>query len=72
MLNFIKPLILLASIVLLLPNSAFAYLDPGSGSMIFQGLVAAIFSGLFLIKTYWRKILRALGLKKDDDSNESK
>lgn len=56
----------------LIPNNAFAYLDPGSGSMIFQGIVAAFFGGLFVIKTYWHKILKALGLKKDSDSDEQK
>ena len=34
-----------------------AYLDPGSGSFILQILVAAHFGGLFLIKSYWKKIV---------------
>ena len=33
---------LLAIFLLLQPAAAFAYLDPGTGSMILQGLVAAI------------------------------
>jgi len=33
-----------------------AYLDPGSGSFILQLLLAALVGGLFIIKTYWKKI----------------
>jgi hypothetical protein len=33
-----------------------AYLDPGSGSFLIQLLVAALLGGLFLLRTYWRKI----------------
>lgn len=55
-----------------IPNNAFAYLDPGSGSMIFQGIVAAFFGGLFIIKTYWHKILTTLGVRKKSDSDGNK
>ena len=34
-----------------------AYLDPGSGSFILQILIAALFGGLFLLKTFWKKIV---------------
>lgn len=33
-----------------------AYLDPGSGSFLFQLIVGGILSGLFAIKLYFRKI----------------
>jgi len=33
-----------------------AYLDPGSGSFILQLLLAALVGGLFIIKSYWKKI----------------
>jgi hypothetical protein len=68
----IKVLLSFALALSLVPSNAFAYLDPGSGSMIFQGIVAAFFGGLFIIKTYWHKILRALGLKKDSNSDDKK
>jgi hypothetical protein len=32
------------------------YLDPGSGSYIFQVIIAALVGALFLIKVYWRRI----------------
>lgn len=37
-------------------HNAYAYLDPGSGSFIFQMLIAAIVGGLFVIKLYFNKI----------------
>jgi uncharacterized protein (DUF2062 family) len=37
-------------------KSAQAYLDPGSGSLLFQILVGGVLSGLFAIKLYYRKI----------------
>lgn len=37
-------------------QNAFAYLDPGTGSYIFQVLAAAIIGGLFTVKMFWKKI----------------
>ena len=34
-----------------------AYLDPGSGSFILQILLASLLGALFLVRTYWQKIL---------------
>jgi hypothetical protein len=32
------------------------YLDPGSGSYIFQVILAALVGAAFLIKVYWRRL----------------
>ncbi len=37
-------------------EEAHAYLDPGSGSIIVQSIVAAIAGGLFMIMVFWQKI----------------
>jgi len=37
-------------------SQALAYLDPGTGSLILQGLIAAVAGSLFTIKLYWRNI----------------
>lgn len=37
-------------------QQASAYLDPGTGSMILQGIIAAIAVVGFTIKSYWYKI----------------
>lgn len=48
---------------------AHAYIDPGMGSMILQGVIGGIAGGLFILKTYWAK-LRALlpGGRKDGET----
>jgi hypothetical protein len=37
-------------------ESAYAYLDPGTGSIILQGLIAGIALGLSTIKFWWGKV----------------
>jgi hypothetical protein len=38
------------------PSFAHAYLDPGTGSYIFQLLIAGIVGLAFLVKVYWKRI----------------
>jgi hypothetical protein len=38
------------------PTDAHAYLDPGTGSMIIQGVIAATAGSIYLLKVYWRKV----------------
>ena len=33
-----------------------AYLDPGSGSLILQVILAILLGGLFILRSYWKKI----------------
>jgi O-antigen/teichoic acid export membrane protein len=54
--NIFYSLILTIVVQIFLLQNAFAYLDPGTGSYVFQVLVAAFIGGLFTIKIYWRKI----------------
>ena len=42
--------------LLLLPRPALAYLDPGSGSFIYQILIASLLGASVAVKMYWRKI----------------
>ncbi len=53
--------LLMAAPLLLFPREAHAYLDPGSGSLIVQALVAAFFALSLAIKAYWRKIKLFVG-----------
>jgi hypothetical protein len=43
--------------VIIIPSPAFAYFDPGTGSLIVQGLIAVLLGGLFWIKTRWKKFI---------------
>ncbi len=38
-------------------SKAHAYLDPGTGSYVFQILIAFVVGGLFAIKIFWSKII---------------
>lgn len=49
----------------LLPVNAFAYLDPGTGSAMLQGILGALAAIAMVMKLYWHRLLRMLGLRKD-------
>ena len=60
----------IAVAIVLAPLPAFAYIDPGTGSFLFQAIAAALIGGLFVIRSTWdrlRKGLRRLfGPRRDD------
>ncbi|WP_439856380.1 hypothetical protein [Pseudomonas yamanorum] len=49
----------------LLPINAFAYLDPGTGSAMLQGILGAVAAIAMVMKLYWHRLLRMLGLRKN-------
>lgn len=55
-----------------LPSSAFAYLDPGTGSMLLQVLLGGAAAVGVALKLYWHKIRAVLGIgtraKAEDES----
>lgn len=42
---------------LIYSQNAYAYLDPGTGSYLFQILIAGLLAFLFFIKSIWRSIV---------------
>ena len=50
------------------PMEAFAYLDPGTGSLLLQGVIAGAAAIGIAIKLYWNRILRFLGIRKHTPS----
>jgi len=54
--NAVKMALLVFLVALCFPQYAFAYIDPGTGSYVFQIVIAAFVAASFLIKTYWHKI----------------
>lgn len=42
--------------LLLASQSAWAYLDPGTGSMIIQGIVAGVTGVAVVVRLYWAKV----------------
>lgn len=53
------------------PLSPELYLDPGSGSILFQMIVAAILGAGIIIRTQWARIKRWFGNKTENkDTND--
>ena len=48
----------------------FAYLDPGTGSMLVQLLVGGVAAVAVTAKLYWRRILRLLRIRKDEPDTD--
>ena len=54
--NRLQASILIGLILVLFPNVAYAYIDPGTGTFLFQLMIAAIAGALFFIKNVRVKI----------------
>jgi hypothetical protein len=55
--KFFTAIYSLMAILFLLPGDAHAYLDPGTGSIVIQAIVAGFFGALLGVKLFWHKIL---------------
>ena len=47
---------------------AWAYLDPGTGSILIQGLLAAIAGAAFTLRIYWERVKAFFSRRRDDSS----
>jgi len=63
---------LIAVLLVLFTQPAWAYLDPGTGSMLLQVILGGIAAVGVALKLGWHKIRAALGFaaKSDDDDDE--
>ena len=73
--NFVfYPAIAVITCILVLTNDAYAYIDPGTGSMILQAIIGAIIGSAMFIKIFWGKIKsigsRIFGKKNAENNNE--
>lgn len=58
--------VLLALVVgILVPLDALAYLDPGTGSALLQGIIGGLAAIGVVLKLYWHRVLRILGIRKE-------
>lgn len=68
------PMILLVTMALMLISApAFAYIDPGTGSFLVQGIIAAVIGIGVTGKLFWAKIKSALTgkpIEEDEDDDE--
>jgi len=44
-----------------------SYIDPGTGSLVIQVLIASLVGGLFMLKVYWRKVKAFILRRKGKD-----
>lgn len=59
------PAALLAALLLLVSTRpAEAYLDPGTGSMVLQAVIAAIAAAAVALKLYWTRLKSLFGRKR--------
>ena len=45
------------------------YIDPGTGSIIIQALIAALVGGAVAVRLFWQRILIFFGFRKSGDSS---
>jgi hypothetical protein len=56
--RFIRVLALVGIVALAAPPAAHAYIDPLSGSIVFQVLVAGVLGALLTIRRWWGSLVR--------------
>lgn len=52
-------------------RTVFAYLDPGSGSMMLQVIAGGLAAAAVTMKVYWRRMLVFLHIRKPDEETET-
>ena len=57
-----------ALFVFFVPTSAFAYIDPGTGSILIQGIIAAIAAIGVTLKLYWHRFKALFRLSPKDQT----
>jgi len=57
-------------LLLLVFSNAWAYLDPGTGSMMLQVILGGVAAVGVAVKLYWHKLRVVIGLGKKEQSEE--
>lgn len=63
-------ILLLALSIMLVSSPAYAYIDPGTGSLVIQGAIAAVVGAGVIIKLFWHKIVAVLTGKPIQEGND--
>ena len=51
------------------PGDALAYIDLGTGSYVFQVLIASLLGAAFAVKAYWERIRAFFGRRRREDDD---
>ena len=62
--------LLVLVMILIVPRDAHAYLDPATGSLILQGILAGIFGAALTAKLYWKRLKALFGASKVPENTE--
>ena len=54
---------------LLGPGDALAYIDLGTGSYVFQVLIASVLGAAFAVRAYWERIRAFFGRRRREDDD---
>ena len=60
------------SMTVLVPSTAFAYLEPGTGSMIVQLLLGGLAGLVVVLKMYWERLRALFGVRRSNKPTETK
>jgi len=66
--------VVLLLMIVVLTRDVHAYLDPGTGSLIFQTIVAALAAGAYALRSYWgrvRTVFRRSSREADDSVDKA-
>jgi hypothetical protein len=61
----VQLILLSIGMLLLAATPAYAYLDPGSGSMVVQLLLGGVAGAAVLLRMYWSRLLARLGFRQE-------
>jgi hypothetical protein len=61
---------LIVALLVLATEPVFAYLDPGTGSMLLQVILGGVAAIAVAIKLFWYKIRAAVGLGKKSNAED--
>jgi hypothetical protein len=66
----IKSILLLGALAVIWPQTAHAYFDPGTGSMIIQLLIAGVAGGWIVFRTQWDRLKNLFGKAKVPETTD--
>jgi len=66
----IRRFLIVTLLLLLATEPVFAYLDPGTGSMLLQVILGGVAAVAVAIKLFWYKIRAAVGLGKKSSAED--
>jgi len=52
-------------------DNIFLYIDPGTGSIILQAIIASVVGAALFARLFWHRILKFFGVKKETEPDPS-